>query len=463
MGNSKEGSLEKLKAEGDLSISPLRREWWTKLPREVKELLEEDAKYFVHQSLSTPCLNVISKAYGSYIEDVNGKKYLDFHGNTVHNVGFSHPKVIEAIKTQLEKLSFCPRRYTNTVAIQLAKKLVELAPGELEDNSRVLFAPGGAEAMEMAYKLAIRSTKKLKTVSWWDAFHGATVATKSIGGEAIFRSGMPLVPGCEHVAPPYCYRCPYGHRTPEDCGLACAEMVKYVIERNAGDIAAVIAEPIRGAHVIVPPRDYWKVVHEACEEEGAVLIFDEILSGLGRTGKMFACEHFDITPGAIAIGKSLGGGIVPIAAMIARRDLAEKVSDRSIGHFTHEKNPVCAAAALAVLEIIEKEKLANNAMRMGNYALRRFEDMKDRYEIVGDVRGVGLFLGIELVKDGRRKTKASAEAEKVMYDCLERGLSFKVTGGNIISLMPPLTISKEEMDLALDILEECISEINKTI
>jgi len=460
-GNLMDTNLEKLKAEGDLSISPRRKEWRESLPREIKELLEEDAKYFIHQSLSTPCLNVLRNVSGSYIEDITGKKYLDFHGNSVHDIGFSHPKDIEAVKNQLDKLSICPRRYTNVVATQLAKRLVELAPGALKNNSRVLFSPGGAEAMEMAYKLAIRATKKLKTVSWWDAFHGATVAAISIGGEAIFRSGLPLLAGTEHVAPPSCYRCPYGHKGPDKCDFACAEMVKYVIEKNAGDVAAVIAEPIRGAHVNIPPKEYWKIVKDACEEEGALLIFDEILSGLGRTGKMFACEHFGVTPDIVLIGKSLGGGVVPIAGMIASEEIADKVSDRSIDHFTHEKSPVGAAASLTVLNVIEEEGVVERAKEMGNYTLKRLEDMKNQHEIIGDVRGVGLFLAIELVKDRKKKTKASEETEEVMYRCLKRGLSFKTTGGNIISLMPALTITKKEMDTALDILEESISEVER--
>lgn len=455
--------IDKLKAEGDLSISPKRRKWLEKLPKEIREILEEDSKYFIHQSLSTPCLNVVRKAYGSYIEDFSGKRYLDFHGNTVHNVGFSNPRVIKAIKEQIEDLSFCPRRYTNTKAIELAKRLVEISPMGA-DNSRVLFAPGGAEAIEMAYDLSVRSTGKMKTVSWWDSFHGATMGAKSIGGEAIFRSKLPVVSGTEHVPPPYCYRCPYGHKDAESCDLICAEMINYVIDKNAGDVAAVIAEPIRGAHVVVPPKEYWKIVKEGCETEGAALVFDEILSGLGRTGKMFACEHYNVVPDILAIGKSLGGAIMPIAGIIARKDLAERVENWSIGHFTHEKNPVCAVAGIAVLDIIREERLVEKAEAMGRYALKRMEEMKEKHRLIGDVRGAGLFLAIELVRDREKKTKASDEAEEVMYDCFRHGLAFKTTGGNVLSLMPPLTITREEMDMALDIVERSIGavESNRT-
>lgn len=452
--------IEKLKAEGDLSISPRRRKWLENLPAHIRSVLDEDAKYFIHQSLSTPCLNVVRRAYGSYIEDYAGKKYLDFHGNTVHNVGFSNPKVIRAIKEQIDDLSFCPRRYTNLRAIELAKRLVEISPMGA-DNSRVLFAPGGAEAIEMAYDLSVRSTGKIKTISWWDSFHGATMGAKSIGGEAIFRAKLPVVSGTEHVPPPYCYRCPYGHKDAESCDLVCAEMIKYVMDKNGGDIAAVIAEPIRGAHVVVPPKEYWKIVKEGCEEEGAALVFDEILSGLGRTGKMFACEHYDTVPDILAIGKSLGGGIMPIAGIIARKELAERVENWSIGHFTHEKNPVCAAAGIAVLDVIKEERLVERAETIGRYAMKRMEEMKERHRLIGDVRGMGLFLAIELVRDREKRTKASDEAEEVMYKCFMKGLAFKTTGGNILSLMPPLTITHEEMEMALDIIEKSIEEVEE--
>jgi len=449
--------LEKFKTEGDLSISKRRLEYWEKLPEEVKKLLEEDNKYYLHQSLSTPCLNVLSECEGVYIKDVSGRRYLDFHGNCVHNVGFSNPKVIQAIKTQLDKLTFCPRRYTNEVAITLAKKLAEITPGNL---TRCLFSPGGAEAVEMALKLAMGYTKRYKTLSWWDSFHGATFATISIGGEAIFRGELNLLSGTIHVHPPDCYRCPYGHENQDKCNFACIDVVKSVIDKEGGDICAMIAEPIRGAHAIVPPLNYWREIKKTCEEYGILLIFDEILVGLGRTGKMFACEHFNVVPDILVLGKSLGGGILPIAGIVAREEL-NVMGHRALGHFTHEKNPVLCATALATIEILKEENLVENAAKIGEYALKRMNEMKEIHPFIGDVRGKGLLLAIELVKDKKKKTRAFDESEAVMYKCLEKGLNLKLTMGNILALTPALTITKEQMDEALNIIDETLNEVEK--
>ncbi|MBS7658577.1 MAG: aspartate aminotransferase family protein [Candidatus Bathyarchaeia archaeon] len=449
--------LEKFKTEGDLSISKLRLKWWEKLSEDTRKLLKEDNKYYLHQSLSTPCLNVLSECKDVYIMDVSGKRYLDFHGNCVHNVGFSNPKVIQAIKDQLDKLTFCPRRYTNEIAIKLAKKLTELTSGNL---SRCLLSPGGAEAVEMALKLAMGYTKRYKILSWWDSFHGATFATISIGGEAIFRGEISLLPGTIHVHPPDCYRCPYGHESQEKCSFTCIEIVKSVIEKEGGDLCAMIAEPIRGAHAIVPPLNYWREIKKICTEYGILLIFDEILIGLGRTGKMFAYEHFNIVPDILVLGKSLGGGILPIAGIVARDDL-NVMGHRALGHFTHEKNPVLCAAALATIRVLQEENLVENAAKIGEYALKRMNEMKEFHQLIGDVRGKGLLLAIELVKDKKRKIRASEEGELVMYKCLEKGLNLKLTMGNILALTPALTITKEQMDKALDIIDEALSEVEK--
>ena len=443
-------ALDHLRSEGDLNLSPNRRAWAAEnIDEETRHWLEEDAKYFLHQSLSTPCLNVMAGCEGSEIIDSRGRRLLDFHGNNVHQVGFSHPRVIEAITRQMKELSFCTRRYTNIPAIQLAKKLTELAPGNL---NRVLFAPGGTSAIGMALKLARVATGRFKTISMWDSFHGASLDAVSVGGESMFRSGIgPLLPGCEHVPPPDNRHCPFACGAA--CNLKCADYIEYVLAKE-GDVAAVIAEPIRSTP-FVPPLDYWKKVRAACDKHGALLILDEIPQCLGRTGRMFACEHFDIVPDILVIGKGLGGGIFPFAAMIAREGL-NVMSDRALGHYTHEKNPVAAAAALATLEVIEKEGVLENVRTQGEYALRRLNAMKETLPLIGDVRGLGLMIGVELVKNRETLARAINEAEQVMYHSLANGLNFKLTMGNIVTLTPALTISRAEMDRALDILESAI-------
>ena len=224
-----------------------------------------------------------------------------------------------------------------------------------------------------------------------------------------------------------------------------------------GDIAAVIAETVRSTSVI-PPAGYWKKVCAACEKYGALLILDEIPHCLGRTGKMFTCQHFDVVPDMLVIGKGLGGGIFPLAALIAREDL-DIMPDRALGHYTHEKNPVACAAAIATIECLEDENLAENAEKMGAYALNRMQEMMHRHRIIGAVRGLGLLMGMELVKDRQTKEPAVDEAEQVMYNALSKGLSFKLTMGSIITLTPPLTITQEQIDKVFDILDECLEEI----
>lgn len=442
--------LDHLRSEGDVNLSPRRRAWTAEhIGPRAQALLEADARHFLHQSLSTPCLNALAKAEGAWIEDVEGRRYLDFHGNNVHQVGFAHPRIIAAIKTQLDELSFCTRRYTCEPAIELAKRLGEIAPGDLQ---RVLFAPGGTSAIGMALKLARIATGRFKFVSMWDSFHGASLDAISVGGEAAFRKGIgPLLPGCEHVPSPEPRRCPFkcGHA----CNLACADYVDYVLEKE-GDVAAVIGETIRCTPCI-PPADYWKRIRAACDKHGALLILDEIPIGLGRTGRMFACEHYDVVPDMLVLGKGLGGGVFPIAALLARESL-NVATHTSLGHFTHEKNPVGCAAGLATLDVIRDEKLVEHAATLGDYSLAKMQAMKARHPLIGDVRGKGLLLGIELIRGGR---PANDEAERVMYGALKRGLNFKVTMGNILTLTPALTLTQQEMDQALTILDTCISEV----
>lgn len=446
-------------AEGDVNLSPQRLAWSAEhIGDEARALLAEDAEYFLHQSLSTPCLNVLRHVEGAWIEDIEGRRYLDFHGNCAHQVGFANPHVIAAIKKQLDELCFCPRRYTCEPAIDLAAKLAELAPGNL---NRVSFAPGGTSAIGMALKYARVATGRFKFVSLWDSFHGASLDAISVGGEAAFRQGIgPLLPGCEHVPPPEPMRCPF--RCGKVCNLTCADYLEYVLEKE-GDVAAVIAETVRNTPFI-PPPDYWKKIRAACDKHGTLLILDEIPIGLGRSGKLFAFEHYDILPDMVVLGKGLGGGILPLAALITR-DTLDIAGHMALGHYTHEKNPVACAAALATLKFIVQENLPERARQLGEHALQRMRDMAERHPLIGDVRGLGLLLGIELVITGANwaRQPAIAEAERVMYESLKRGLNFKVTMGNVLTLTPALTITQQELDQALDILDEVIGHVESSL
>jgi 4-aminobutyrate aminotransferase len=452
---AKQHDLSEFKSEGDLNVSKRRQRWLNEqVDPKTKKWLEADARFFLRQSLSTPCLNVLKTCNGIYLEDLQGRRFMDFHGNNVHQVGFGHPRVIAAIKTQLDQLPFCPRRYTNEPAVRLANKLAALAPGNL---NKVLFAPGGTSAIGMAIKLARAATGRFKTISMWDSFHGASLDAISIGGEAIFRQNIgPLLPGTEHVPPADPVHCPFDCGS--QCSLQCARYVEYVLEKE-GDIAAVIAETVRSTPYI-PPPDYWKTIRAACDRHGALLILDEIPHCLGRTGKMFTCEHYDVVPDMLVIGKGLGGGVFPLAALIAREDL-DILPEKALGHYTHEKNPVACAAGLAAIECIESEGLLEKARVLGDRALKRIGSMSKRHALVGGGRGLGLLLGIELIKNKKTRERASDAAESVMYGALEKGLSFKVSMGNILTLTPPLIISQSEMDRALDIIEDCLSALRE--
>jgi 4-aminobutyrate aminotransferase len=438
--------------EGDVNDTPRRGEWARRLGAETRRWLAEDERYFLRQALSTPCLDVVARCEGIYLEDLEGRRYMDFHGNGVHQVGFANPAVVAAIKAQLDELSFCTRRYTNRVAIALARKLAEITPGDL---GKSLFCPSGAAAMGMALRLARVATGRHKTLSMWDSFHGATLEGSSVGGERLFRRDTgPLLPGTEHVPPPDPYRCLWG--CGGRCDLRCARAVEYVLDRE-GDIGAVVAEPVRSTPSI-PHPDYWRAVRAACDRHGALLVFDEIPQCLGRTGRMFVAEHFGVVPDILVLGKGLGGGILPLAAIVARPRL-DVMADRALGHFTHEKSPVAAAAALATIDYIEREGLVERARRLGARALARLREIAARRRLVGDVRGLGLLLGIELVRDPETREPARAEAEAVMYRALDRGLSFKVTAGNVLALVPPLTIPEPDLDRALDIVDRCLAEV----
>ena len=440
-----------MKVEGDINLTEIRKEWIAGLPPETIEELDNDASWFLHQSLSTPCLEILSACEGAYIITSSGREILDFHGNNVHQVGYRNKHVIDAVTRALHKLPFSPRRYTNTDAIHLAQRLCTIVPG----LNRVLFAPGGSEANSMALKLSRIVTGKHKVVSMWGSFHGGALDTISVGGEASFRKNTgPLMSGVEHVPQPVSYRSLWTNDPEQDVYIA---YIRHVFE-NEGDVGAFIAETIRNTDVQIPVSGFWKKVRALCDEFNVTLILDEIPIALGRTGTFFAFEHYGIVPDIVTIGKGLGGGVFPMAAMLTNEKY-NVVAEHSIGHFTHEKSPVGSAAALAVLEVIEQDDLLTRAQELGKIMQTRLFDMKNRYQMIGDVRGIGLLWGVELVIDRESKERAVDEAEKVMYRCLENGLNFKVSQGNVITLSPALIISELELHRALDILNDAFQQL----
>lgn len=440
------------RTEGDINLSESRKEWYKIIAHpDIQKYLDEDARYFLHQSMSTPCLDVLESCNGIYITDITGKSYMDFHGNNVHQVGYRNPFVMDKVKAQMDILPFSPRRYTNIPAIKLAEKLASLFPGDL---NRVLLAPGGTSSIGMALKLARIVTGKHKIVSLWDSFHGASLDAISAGGEQVFRKGMgPLLPGVERIPPPTSYRGVLGNG---DNDLAYADYLEYVIEKE-GEIGAFIVETIRNTDVQIPSKAYWKKVREICTRNGVLLILDEIPIAFGRTGKMFAFEHYDIEPDIVCLGKGLGAGIMPIAAMVTR-DAYNVAADVSLGHYTHEKSPLGSVAAYAMLEFIERENILEKVKADAHFVKEQLNILRDRHTLIGDIRGIGLLWGIELVKNQDTKEKAIDEAEMVLYECLKNGLSFKVSQGNVLQLSPPLTITRQQLKEAIAIVDAAIAK-----
>ncbi|MCS0058503.1 aspartate aminotransferase family protein [Vibrio parahaemolyticus] len=444
------------RSEGDVNTTPARQAWNASMDDErTQALLKRDSEVFLHQAMSTPCLDTLEAAEGIYIQDSTGKKYMDFHGNNVHQLGYGHPHVIKRVQEQIAKLPFSPRRFTNETSIECAEKLTQICGGEL---NRVLFAPGGTSAVGMALKLARHITGNCKVVSLWDSFHGASLDAISVGGEACFRQGMgPLMAGIERIPPAVSYRGAFPVADGSDVHYA--DYLEYVIEKEGG-VGAFIAEAVRNTDVQVPSKVYWKRIREICDKHNVMLIIDDIPNGMGRSGEWFTYQAYDIEPDMLCIGKGLGGGLVPIAAMVTK-DKYNTAEQISMGHYTHEKSPIGCAAALATMEAIEQDGLLDKAKADSQFMREKLLEMKAKYPVIGDVRGIGMLWGIELVTDHESKARAYDEAEAVLYQCLNNGVSFKVSQGNVIQLSPPLIITREQLTEALAIFEEAIAKVCK--
>ncbi|EKO3807074.1 TPA: aspartate aminotransferase family protein [Vibrio harveyi] len=444
------------RSEGDVNTTPARQAWNASMDDErTQALLKRDSEVFLHQAMSTPCLDTLEAAEGIYIQDATGKKYMDFHGNNVHQLGYGHPHVIKRVQEQIAQLPFSPRRFTNETAIECAEKLTQICGGEL---NRVLFAPGGTSAVGMALKLARHITGNYKVVSLWDSFHGASLDAISVGGEACFRQGMgPLMAGVERIPPAVSYRGVFPVADGSDVHYA--DYLEYVIEKEGG-VGAFIAEAVRNTDVQVPSKAYWKRIREICDKHNVMLIIDDIPNGMGRSGEWFTYQAYDIEPDMLCIGKGLGGGLVPIAAMVTK-DKYNTAEQISMGHYTHEKSPIGCAAALATMEAIEQDGLLDKAKADSQFMREKLLEMKAKYPVIGDVRGIGMLWGIELVTDHESKARAYDEAEAVLYQCLNNGVSFKVSQGNVIQLSPPLIITREQLTEALAIFEEAIAKVCK--
>jgi 4-aminobutyrate aminotransferase len=403
----------------------------------------------------------VERARGTTITGSNGKTYLDcFSGISVVNAGHNHPKVIAAAKEQMDKLVHCCTYvYYNPTAARLAKRLAEITPGKLQ---KTFFGNSGAEAVEGAMRLAKQFTGKKELVALTQSFHGRTVGTLSITGNFGRKKGSgPYMSGVAFAPAPFFYRCPFKTSTPDDCAAACAEGIEDAIRaQTSGDVAAFIAESVMGeGGIIVPPDNYFKYAKAVCDKHGILFIADEVQCGFGRTGKMFAIEHYGVEPDIMATAKGIADGF-PLGAFTARPDVggAFKPGDHLS---TFGGNPVSCAAALANIEVMLDEKLPENAAARGEQIMTRLKKFEGKTPLIGDVRGKGLMIGVELVKD-KQKTPAVAETKEVRRLCREAGVLVGAGGtfANVIRLQPPLTLSAAEADRICDVFSDAVAKLS---
>ncbi len=445
-------SMKSLLREGDANFTHNRKLWNDNLDENTVDIIGQDERVFLRQSMSTPCMNAVSDVEGCYIIDTRGKRYLDFHGNSVHQVGHKNKYVIEKIKNQLDELPFIPRRYTSDIAIKAADALINKTTSK---NFKVLFTPSGSAAVGLALKVARKVTGRHKVISMWESFHGAGLDTISVGGEYVFKKDIgPLMPGAIKSIPYNGYRNLINSDDNIKVSDFCLDYLEYIIE-NEGEIGAILLEPIRATDTHVPPKEYFKRLRKICDENKILLIFDEIPTCLGRSGEFYVHQNFGIEPDILVLGKGLGGGIVPQAAVLVnkRYDVAE---DISLGHYTHEKPAIGCAAICAAIEYIDENNLMENCRNLSQFAMSRGKELMNKYNCIGDFRIQGLLISFEFVKDRMTKEKDTDISERILYSSLEEGLSFKVSSGNCITWHPPLLISKEELEFAFDIFEKAI-------
>lgn len=424
----------------------------------ARELIERD-RAVASDSYTKPYPLVVARARGATVEDVDGNRFLDFMaGIGVASTGHAHPRVVDAIqRAARELLHICGSDFYYERMTELCQRLDELAPGT--SPKKVFLTNSGAEAVEGAIKLSRHATGRSAIVAFDGAFHGRTFGAMSLtSSKAKQRKGFgPMLPEVYHVPYAYCRRCAYGKSYP-DCDLYCVSAIeRRLFDRRVDpeDVAAVFVEPVLGeGGCVVPPPDYLLALRELCDRHGILLVVDEVQTGIGRTGRMFAAEHAGVEPDVLLTAKGLGSGM-PIGGIVTR-EYVESWESGSHGS-TFGGNPVCCAAALATLDLVE-ESLAENAAQIGEYLLSGAEDLARRYQAIQDVRGMGLMVGLELAA-AKREDSGPALAEAVVQHAFRKGLLLLGAGESTIRLLPPLVIDREAVDAGLQILDDALAEV----
>lgn len=427
----------------------------------AKKIIEIDDEYMMTATKTSPI--AIKKGEGIVLEDEDGNIFYDFtSGVGVCNTGHCHPKVVQAIKNQAEKLiHFAGTDYYYKPQSLLLKKLSDILPGEFK--KKVFFTNSGAESIEAAIKISRFYSKRPHFISFIGAFHGRTMGALSLTcSKSIHKKGFsPTMPGAINIPYAYCYRCPYKQKYPE-CNIYCADIIeelyfKHVVHPE--DVAAIFVEPIQGeGGYIVPPKEFLQKIKNICEEYGIIYVSDEIQAGFGRTGRFLGIENFDVIPDIVTMAKGMGSGL-PIGAVAFNAEYDFPYNGAHSNTFGG--NPVCCASSLATIDILFNDRVIENTRIVGNYFHNKLLELKEKHNIIGDVRGIGLMQGIEIVKDFKTKEVAVDERNRIIDECLNLGLITIGCGVSSIRYIPPLIIKKEEVDIAIEIIDKAITKVEK--
>ncbi|PAB55545.1 aspartate aminotransferase family protein [Anaeromicrobium sediminis] len=424
------------------------------------EIVQRDENVISKASRAPYFPLVMKSGRGAIVEDMDGNKYIDmFSSAAVLNTGHCHPKIIQAINEQIDKfIHFSTDYMYSEPQVQFAEMLTKITPGDFK--KKVCFGLSGSDGNDGAIKLARSYTGRTKVISFIGAYHGSTYGAISLSAISLNmrRKIGPLLPEIYHMPYPDCYRCSFGKKR-EYCLMECLEYMKTAFQNYipSEEVAAIIIEPIAGdIGFAIPPQKYMEELYRMCKEKGILFIVDEVQQGFGRTGKWFSIEHFGIVPDVIIMGKSIASGL-PLSAIVAREEIVDALN-MPAHLFTVQGNPVCAKSAIATIEVINEENLIEHSNVLGEYIKERFNFMKEKYELIGDVRGKGLSIGVELVKDRITKEKDTQAAIKICYRCWQKGVILIFLAENILRVQPPLVITREEVKAALNIIEETIQE-----
>jgi len=404
---------------------------------------------------------VVARGRGATVEDVDGNTYLDFLSSAASlNTGHGHPKIVAAVQAQAEKfLNYTAVYAYHQPATDLAEKLVEIVP--VPAPKKVTFGLSGSDANDGTIKLVRRATGRPKIMAFLRSYHGSTLGAASLSAVSLnMKRGLgPMVPDIYHVPFADCYRCSYG-QVYEACHLECVSYIESLFNSvlPVDEVAAMMLEPIQGdAGIVVPPGEFMAGLRRICHQYGILFVTEEVQTGFGRTGKWFASEHWDLQPDVMILGKALGAGM-PLSSIVARQDLMD-AWELPAHLFTNGGNAVCCAAALANIEVIKEEQLVERSAALGAQVMARFREMQQKYELIGDVRGKGLLIGVDLVKDRQTKERARDEAAKVCMRCYQKGLILSFFSNSVLRIAPPLVVSDAETEHALQVIEDSLTEV----